>query len=272
MPPSDLSTIRNYWDQDPCGTRYGGADPSTFYANLRDTRYQLEPWIPGFQDARSASGERVLEIGVGLGSDFLAWSEAGARAVGIDLSRSSLTGTRDHLSGCGHLARLAQADAEHLPFADNAFDRVYSYGVLHHSPHPSHALAEAARVLRPGGRLDLMLYHVPCWTGFLLWLFHEARKGRIFVTPREAIRRHLESPGTEAYTIREIRSRLTDLGCPPTDIRVHLGPGDLLTLTPSAKYPQAWLPRLLRWYPRGLIRRLGGAWGIIMLIHTRKTE
>ena len=51
------------------------------------------------------------------------------------------------------------ADGEHLPFAAETFDVVYSNGVLHHTPDTAGAIREVHRVLRPGGTAKVMLYH-----------------------------------------------------------------------------------------------------------------
>ena len=59
----------------------------------------------------------------------------------------------------GLSAEVQKADAENLPFDDQSFDVVVSFGVLHHTPDTEKALAEIFSVLKPGGRIMLMLYH-----------------------------------------------------------------------------------------------------------------
>lgn len=99
------------------------------------------------------------EIGVGAGTDFVQWIRHGARATGVDLSPNSFAECRARITAEGHPdVPLQVADAEHLPFPDDSFDVVYSYGVLHHSPDTAAAIRGVLRVLRPGGEARLMIY------------------------------------------------------------------------------------------------------------------
>ena len=98
-------------------------------------RYSLEPYIPDFAGFATARGCRVLEVGVGMGADYLEWLKAGAQATGVDLSSVSLERARRRCEMAGFTPALTPPlPREHLPFADEMFDIVYSYGVMHHSP------------------------------------------------------------------------------------------------------------------------------------------
>lgn len=100
-------------------------------------------------------GERVLDIGTGTGWAARLAAHRGAEVIGVDIAEGMIEAA-ESLSG-GHAPRpvFRQAAAEALPFAEASFDGVIStYGVIF-SDAPTRAIAEIARVLRPGGRLAL---------------------------------------------------------------------------------------------------------------------
>jgi ubiquinone/menaquinone biosynthesis C-methylase UbiE len=100
---------------------------------------------------------RMLDVGTGPGHLPLLVVAAipGASVVGIDLSRHMLRHAERHRAASPHKERVsfALADAKGLDFPDASFDAVYSNTILHHIPDPRPFLAEAWRVLRPGGVL-----------------------------------------------------------------------------------------------------------------------
>lgn len=102
--------------------------------------------------ARFAPGERVLLVGVGTGID-LALLPAGVRAIGVDLSPPMLAHARARLPIAGREVALALADAGRLPLADASCDAAVLDLILSVVPAPRDALAEALRVVRPGGAL-----------------------------------------------------------------------------------------------------------------------
>jgi len=166
-PTPDLKhVVREFWNSDPCGTRYMES-VEDFDSHAR-ARYSLEPYIHEFAHFSSSRGLRVLEIGVGLGADYLEWLKAGALATGVDLSSTSIERARRRCEAAGLKHDLQIADAESLPFSDNSFDVVYSYGVLHHSPDTARCFREALRVLKAGGTARIMIYHHPSLTGLML--------------------------------------------------------------------------------------------------------
>jgi SAM-dependent methyltransferase len=102
------------------------------------------------------AGKLVLDAGCGGGRYSRLVGQHGARVIGVDLSaavekaRTLCEGQDDTL--------ILQANMLDLPLVDEAFDLVFSIGVLHHTPDPRRAFREIARKVKPGGRLAVWLY------------------------------------------------------------------------------------------------------------------
>lgn len=129
----------------------------------------MQPHTPDF-----FRGLTVLDVGAGSGRHSYQADSFGARVVAVDLG-DAIDVARRNLP-----ARVltVQADAEHLPFEEGAFDFVVSIGVLHHLPDPGSALRAVAKYVRPGGRLRVYLYWQPAraWHRVLLRMVTTARK------------------------------------------------------------------------------------------------
>jgi ubiquinone/menaquinone biosynthesis C-methylase UbiE len=120
-----------------------------------DQRYATYPWLREAAEFEKHAGERVLEIGCGAGADLEQFVLAGAIASAVDITPAHLELARERLKG---RAQIRQAEATALPFPDNSFDYVYSHGVLHHVEQARKVVEEIFRVLRPGGRFNVMVY------------------------------------------------------------------------------------------------------------------
>jgi SAM-dependent methyltransferase len=153
--------VRAFWQAHPCGTKFSDAEIGTpeFYERVEAHRYEKEWHIPEAADFKSAKGLRVLEIGCGVGTDGAQFARAAADYTGVDLTEAAIDLARKRFEISRLPGRFQVADAENLDFADESFDIVYSHGVLHHTPDTARAVREVHRVLKPGGRAIVMLYH-----------------------------------------------------------------------------------------------------------------
>lgn len=237
--------VRAYWEKEPCGTGpniVGALRPLTpeWFAQVERHRYRVEPEIHAFAQFTRHRGSRVLEIGVGAGTDHEQWCRAGAEAHGIDLTAAALIATRERLELAGHDPRLQRVNAERLPFRDGAFDVVYSWGVIHHTERPDEVFAEVARVLCPGGEFIGMLYSRRSLLALRMWVAHGLRRGRPLRSFGDVIWSHMESVGTKAYTRGEVRSMLRGFSA------IEVVP--LVTAYDLDRLPE-WIGR---WIPSGL--------------------
>jgi len=207
MLETEKAQVRSYWEARPCGADFAAATEgsSEFYAQVEAHRYLVEPHIRDFAGFERAAGQRVLEIGVGLGTDLVQFVRAGAEATGVDLTDAAVRNVQQRIAQEGLEATVQRADAEQLPFADGSFDRVYSWGVLHHTPRTDAAVREAIRVLRPGGELCVMLYYRHSWVVYGHWTKFALLRGKPFQGLNAVVRNHVESVGTKAYNRVELR-------------------------------------------------------------------
>jgi SAM-dependent methyltransferase len=261
--------VLQFWEAASCGEVYAEGDSAE--ERLRkhaEARYHLEPYIHDFARFGEGSGQDVLEIGVGMGADHLEWARSGPRRLaGIDLTPSAVNWTAQRFEAYGLESDLREGDAENLPFSDNSFDLVYSWGVLHHSPDTPRAFLEAHRVLRPGGTLRAMIYHRPSIVGAMLWARYGLASGHPARSFQELYACHLESPGTKGYTVSEARRLVVPFSA--CDIRCEISFADLLLGEVGQQHASLGLTLAKRVWPRPLIRRMPML-GLLLLIEARK--
>jgi SAM-dependent methyltransferase len=158
-----------------------------------------------FDRLRLGSGDTLLDMGCGGGRHAFAALRRGARVVAFDADAGELKGVRDMVTamidegevpapGAGLAVR---GDALALPFADGAFDRIIAAEVLEHIPDDRAAMAELARVLRPGGRMAVT---VPAqFPERINWAldheYHDIPGGHIRIYRKEILEERLEAAG-----------------------------------------------------------------------------
>jgi ubiquinone/menaquinone biosynthesis C-methylase UbiE len=164
-----IAAVRAYWDARPCNLRHSPAPVGTreYFDEVEARKYRVEPHIPAFADFARWGGKRVLEIGCGMGTDTINFARAGANVTAVDLSRASLDLARQRAEvfGLSDRIRFVEGNAEELSASVpvEPYDLVYSFGVIHHSPHPARALVEMRRYLGPDGTAKVMVYNRRSW-------------------------------------------------------------------------------------------------------------
>lgn len=245
--------VKGYWEKEPCGTGRTvteGIPPLTreWYEAVENHRYEVEPFIHSIAQFSRHHGKKLLEIGVGAGTDHLQWARAGLDVYGVDLTQAAIDTTTRRFEIYGFRSNLQRVDAEILPFPDESFDIVYSWGVIHHSEDPAAIIAEIRRVLKPGGMFIGMLYGRRSPYALMYWIKYALLKGRPWKPLKDVVWNHMESIGTKAYTIDEIGGLFAEFSKVET-IR-HITPYD------------KWLPWISRFYP--------DSWGWFVGLRCRK--
>lgn len=209
--PELKNQVRDFWDNETCGTFLTDKDKFTkdYFEEIEQIRYEMQPEIHKFADFKNGNGKKLLEVGVGAGTDFLQWVRSGAIAYGVDLTPQAIAHVEHRLSLYGLSAQeFKVADAENLPFENDFFDLVYSWGVIHHTPDTPKAFREIVRVLKPGGNAKIMIYHRKSILAYFFWIKHALLKGKLNKSVADVLWENMESIGTKAYTKDEVQDIL----------------------------------------------------------------
>ena len=262
--------VEKFWDEASCCENLymkGDTKREQYDAQLIK-RYELEPFILPFADFKKQSNKKVLEIGVGLGADHQMFAQNGAILSGCDLTKRAIEMTTSRFQLFGLKSDLIVADAENLPYENESFDMVYSWGVIHHSPDTPKAVSEIYRVLKPGGSAKVMIYHKNSMVGYMLWLRYGLLKFKPFCGLNYIYSNFLESPGTKAYTISEAHSLFSVFKS--VKIQTILGHADLLTSLAGQRHEGFLLTIARKIYPRWIIKYFFPTHGLFMLIDLKK--
>lgn len=259
---------REQWRQDPCGAVHGRENEfgtREFFDAVERHRYlDYAPWMPEVMAFDEFGDQRLLEIGCGMGTDLMQFARGGAHCTGVDLTPRSVEITRHRFALYGEQGDFMISDSEHLPFRNEAFDVVYSNGVLHHTPDTAGAIREIHRVLRRGGIAKMMLYHrhsLYYWGKIILHL--GLIQGALFCgeSPRQIMSRHVEysehggRPLVKVYSRREALALCECFSEVTTEVQ---------------QLTRDELHMLKNFVPERLFRRLRRSFGWNLIITARK--
>jgi len=205
-----VDKVREYWNKRPCNVKHSDKPVGTkeFFDEVEIKKYRVEPHIPGFARFETWKGKKVLEVGCGMATDGVNFARAGADYYGIDLTDEGIKLAKKRFALFGLKGHLQTCNAEELASCfdqDIKFDLIYSFGVIHHSPHPEVIVGEMKKLLKPGGSLKLMVYSKISFK--LFWVMKEteiwdfSKADGLIAKYSEA---QVGSPVTYTYTFDEL--------------------------------------------------------------------
>jgi ubiquinone/menaquinone biosynthesis C-methylase UbiE len=193
-----IDAITDYWNHrihdlemtdHPVGTK-------AFFDDLDDYRFDKLHYLPRLVNFSSFKGQRLLEVGCGIGTDLVRFAKGGARVTGVDLAQTAIDLARKNFELNGVAAEeLRVANGEALPYPDASFDVVYGHGVVQYTANAPQLIREMHRVLKPGGTAIFMVYNRVSWLNAMSKVTKVALE-------------HEDAPVLKKYSIAEFKELL----------------------------------------------------------------
>ncbi len=255
-----IDHVREYWDRRPCNIRHSTKTPGSreYFDEVEKRKYFVEPHIPRFAEFPRWQGKRVLEIGCGIGTDTMNFARHGASVTAVDLSEKSLEMARKRAEvyGLADRIRFFHGSAEQLDqiVPPETFDLIYSFGVIHHTPHPERVLKQLRNFARPGTTVKTMVYNRHSWKVF--WILLTYGKCQ-FWRLKQLIARYSEAetgcPVTYSYSRRELQELMERHGFRVERVQIeHVFPYRIRDYV-QYRYIKEWY---FRWMPEPLFHAL----------------
>jgi 2-polyprenyl-3-methyl-5-hydroxy-6-metoxy-1,4-benzoquinol methylase len=256
----DIVRVRDYWNARPCNLRHSPAPVGSreYFDQVEARKYFVEPHIPGFAEFEKWRGKKVLEIGCGIGTDTISFARAGAHVTAVDLSDKSmeLARARAAVFGLEKQIQFLPGNAEQLStfVPVEPYDLIYSFGVIHHTPHPDRVLEELRHYARPGTTLKIMVYHKRSYK--VGWILLTDGRGK-FWKLEELVAKNSEAqtgcPVTYSYTRKQGREFLERHGFQVKRVDVEHIFSYRISDYVRYEYVREWY---LRWLPQPLFRAM----------------
>ena len=211
----------SFWEDKSCGSEFAKSEKYSYqyFEEIENYRYKTEPEIFSFAQFTRFYGKKVLEVGYGAGTDFIQWIRAGAITYGIDITTEGYNNLVNRLKVYNLSAEeIKISDGENIPYPDNFFDLVYSWGVIHHTSDTLGALKEIIRVCGINGKCKIMVYNRHSLNSLYLWIKKALIKGKFWKSFSWCIYNFMESKGTKAFTEKEILILLKNM--PVSNIKI----------------------------------------------------
>lgn len=270
-----IDDVKKYWNARPCNVRHSTKTLGTqeYFEEVEKRKFFVEPHLVRFADFPSTQGQKILEIGCGLGTTMINFAKSGAAKItAIDLSDASLALAKQRAEVYGFQDKIgfyninAEELSSHIP--KDTYDLIFSFGVIHHTPHPEKILKEIHPLLSPQGKLKIMVYYRYSWKVF--WIVMKYGKGQFWKLSK-LVAKYSEAqtgcPITYIYSKKEAKALLESAGFKVQKMEVeHIFPYKIPEYV-KYQYVKEWY---FRWMPKKLFNYLESKWGWHLCITAAK--
>ena len=169
---TSIKDVKKFWNDRPCNVRHSKKEKGTreYFDEVEKKKFFVEPHIKSFSHFNEWNGKKVLEIGCGMGTAGINFARYGADYTGVELSSESLALAKNRFEVYNQIGNFYEGNAEELStfLPDEKYHLIYSWGVLHHTPHPKKAMLNISKYLMKDGVFKLMLYASESWKNYMI--------------------------------------------------------------------------------------------------------
>ena len=169
---NSINEVKDFWNNRPCNVRHSSKTQGTkeYFDEVEKKKFFVEPHIKSFSHFNEWNGKKVLEIGCGLATAGINFARFGSEYTGVELSSESLALAKKRFSVYNQHGKFYEGNAEQLStfLPNEKYHLIYSWGVLHHTPHPEKAMSEINKYLAKDGVFKLMLYASESWKNYMI--------------------------------------------------------------------------------------------------------
>ena len=167
-----IEEVKKFWNDRPCNIKHSSKELGTieYFDEVELKKFRAEPHILKFTEFPQWKNKKVLEVGCGLGTVGINFALNGADYNGVELSKESLEIAKKRFEVYNQSGKFYLGNAEELSSFVHieTYDLIYSFGVIHHSPHPEKIISEIKKYMNENSVLKIMLYAKDSWKNYMI--------------------------------------------------------------------------------------------------------
>jgi SAM-dependent methyltransferase len=167
-----IEEVKKFWNDRPCNIKHSSKELGTieYFDEVELKKFRAEPHILKFTEFPQWKNKKVLEVGCGLGTVGINFALNSAYYTGVELSKESLEIAKKRFEVYNQSGKFYLGNAEELSSFVHieTYDLIYSFGVIHHSPHPEKIISEIKKYMNENSVLKIMLYAKDSWKNYMI--------------------------------------------------------------------------------------------------------